>query len=68
MKEYHKIQTVFSRSPESQPTSLGEIHERIGKEISKNQVRKTLYKMVHSDRIHRSGNTNGARYYLVTNL
>lgn len=63
--ESHRLEElIYQDVRKYQPTSLGEIHERIGKELSYNLVRRTIYKMVEDARLLAEGVKAGTRYSL----
>ncbi|MCC7533050.1 MAG: hypothetical protein IT246_03820 [Bacteroidia bacterium] len=49
------------------PTALGDIHKRIGDELSYNKVRKTIYRMIEKEILHPSGNKPHIKYSIVQN-
>lgn len=63
--ENHRLEELIYQDVKIyQPTSLGEIHQRIGKELPYNKVRKMIYKMVEDGKIRSSGVRAGTRYSL----
>ena len=66
--EDHRLrELIFQDIKIYQPTGLGDIHQRIGKELSYNKVRGAIYKMVEKGILHRNGNRNKAKYLLDQN-
>lgn len=64
--EPHRLkELILSDVSIYQPTSLGEIHHRIGKEISINKVRKMLYTMCDEQILSCVGKNKGAKYFIV---
>jgi ATP-dependent DNA helicase RecG len=54
--ENHRLEELIYQDVKIyQPTSLGEIHQRIGKELPYNKVRKAIYKMVDDGKIFSKG-------------
>jgi len=64
IETYRLEELIYQDVKIYQPTSIGDIHTRIGKEISKNKVRKMIYKMVLNNKINSVGIKNGTKYYL----
>ncbi|WP_439559685.1 ATP-binding protein [Dyadobacter sp.] len=63
--ESHRLEElIYQDVKKYQPTSLGDIHERIGKELSYNLVRRTIYKMVADERLSAKGVKAGTKYSL----
>ena len=63
--ENHRLEELIYQDVKIyQPTSLGEIHQRIGKELPYNKVRKMIYKMVEDGKIRAIGVRAGTRYSL----
>lgn len=63
--ENHRLEELIYQDVKIyQPTSLGEIHQRIGKELPYNKVRKTIYKMVDDGKIFSKGIKAGTKYFL----
>lgn len=63
--ENHRLEELIYQDVKIyQPTSLGEIHERIGKELPYNKVRKTIYKIVDDGKIFSKGIKAGTKYFL----
>jgi len=63
--ENHRLEELIYQDVKIyQPTSLGEIHQRIGKELPYNKVRKAIYKMVDDGKIFSKGIKAGTKYSL----
>ena len=63
--ENHRLEELIYQDVKIyQPTSLGEIHQRIGKELPYNKVIKTIYKMVDDGKIFSKGIKAGTKYSL----
>jgi hypothetical protein len=67
MEDHRLRELIFQDIKIYQPTGLGDIHQRIGNELSYNKVRGTIYKMVEKGILHRDGNRNKAKYLLDQN-
>lgn len=66
--ENHRLkELIFQDVRIYQPAGLGDINQRIGREISYNKVRKTIYNMVEDGLLLKEGNTNGAKYSISPN-
>ena len=66
--ENHRLrELIFQDVKIYQPAGLGDISQRIGREISCNKVRKTIYNMVEDGLLLKEGNTNGAKYSISPN-
>jgi ATP-dependent DNA helicase RecG len=66
--ESHRLEELIYQDIKIyQPTSLGEIHERIGKELPYNKVRKTIYRMVEQGTLSSTGIRAGTKYSLDQN-
>jgi len=64
IEPYRLEELIFQDIKIYQPCSLGHIHPRIGKEISINKIRKTLYKMCESGSVKSSGTKKGTKYFI----
>ncbi len=67
IENYRLEELIYQDVKIYQPAALGDIHERIGKEISKNKVRKMIYAMVESKKLSSAGTRSGTRYSLDQN-
>lgn len=63
--ENHRLQELIYQDVKIyQPTALGEIHLRIGKELPYNKVRKTIYQMVAKNILLSQGTRSTTKYSL----
>ncbi|MEO6830819.1 MAG: ATP-binding protein [Chitinophagaceae bacterium] len=67
--ENHRLEELIYQDVKIyQPTALGDIHQRIGKELPYNKVRKAIYSMVKKDVLIPLGNKPHIKYAIVQNL
>lgn len=63
--ETHRLEELIYQDIKIyQPTSLGAIHDRIGRELPYNKVRKTIYAMVKAGKLASDGVRAGTKYSL----
>ena len=66
--ENHRLEELIYQDVKIyEPTSLGDIHTRIGKELSLHTIRKTIYSMVNLGKLSSSGIRAGTKYHLDQN-
>lgn len=66
--ENHRLEELIYQDVKIyQPTSFGEIHQRIGNELPYHKVRKTIYKMVKEGKLSAKGTRASTRYSLDQN-
>lgn len=64
--ENHRLEELIYQDVKIyQPAALGEVHQRIGKEIPYNKIRKTIYMMVKKGILLPLGNKPHIRYSIV---
>ena len=63
--EPHRLVALIVEDVERYPQSkIGEIHERIGQEIPRSRIRRSIGRLVESGRLLAEGVKNGTRYRL----
>ncbi len=64
--ENHRLEElIYQDIKKYQPTVLGDIHPRIGKELPYDKVRKTIYKMINKGVLTASGKKPKIKYSIV---
>ncbi|MBI4645474.1 MAG: putative DNA binding domain-containing protein [Bacteroidia bacterium] len=66
--ENHRLEELIYQDIKIyQPTAISEIQERIGKEISKNKIQKSLKKMCGKEILYSEGVLKGTKYFIRQN-
>lgn len=64
--ESHRLSELVREDLRRYPDSkMGDVHQRIGKEIKRSQLKRTMAELVHTGAVVMQGERNGARYRLA---